>query len=141
MSRSLNKVQLIGNLGADPEVRSTQNGSRIANLRVATNEKWNDKQGNLQENTEWHRVVMYGNLAEIAEKYLRKGSKLYIEGSIRTSKWEDRDGNTRYTTEITGRNIIMLDGRGDGDFSYSSNDDDGFSSPANNDISDDDIPF
>ena len=141
MSRSLNKLMIIGNLGADPEVRMTQGGTKVANLRIATNEKWNDKNGNPQEHTEWHRVVFYGALAEICEKYLSKGRRVYVEGSLRTDKWTDRDGNDRYTTEVRGRNMIMLDGRGDGgdDYGGSSNYDGPSSSPP--DLNDDDIPF
>ena len=96
----LNKVMLIGNLGADPEMRNTQSGDPIAHLRLATSEKWKDKQGQKQEKTEWHRVVIFGKVAEIAEKYLRKGSKVYIEGKIQTRKWQDQSGADKYTTEI-----------------------------------------
>ncbi|MBF0296619.1 MAG: single-stranded DNA-binding protein [Magnetococcales bacterium] len=113
MSRSLNKVQLIGNLGADPEVRFTQDGRPIANLRLATSESWKDQQGQLQERTEWHRVVLFGKLAEIAQQYLRKGSKVFIEGRLQTNKWTDNQGQDRYTTEVhlppyVGQ-MIMLD--------------------------------
>jgi len=96
----LNKVMLIGNLGADPEMRNTQSGDPIAHLRLATSEKWKDKQGQKQEKTEWHRVVIFGKVAEIAEKYLRKGSKVYIEGKIQTRKWTDKAGADKYTTEV-----------------------------------------
>lgn len=112
MARSLNRIQIIGNLGAEPEVRSTPGGTRVANLRVATNEQWTDKQGQRQEHTEWHRVVLYGALAEIAEKYMRKGGRVFVEGSLRTDKWTDRDGNDRYTTEVRAQNVILLDGPG-----------------------------
>ncbi len=118
MSRSLNKVQLIGNLGADPEVRSTSNGTRVATLSIATSRQWNSASGERQEKTEWHRVVLWNNsrgsgLADIAEKYLKKGSPVYIEGSIEYRQWEDREGKTRYTTEIRAREMIMLSGRGE----------------------------
>jgi len=112
MSRGVNKVILIGNLGADPEVRYTQNSTAIANLRLATSETWKDKNtGEQQERTEWHRVVFYGRTAEIAQEYLRKGSRIYVEGSLQTRKWQDNSGNDRYTTEIKGRELQMLGDR------------------------------
>ncbi len=114
----VNKVILIGNLGADPEVRYSQNGTAVANFRVATTETWK-KEGEKEEQTEWHRVVTFGRLAEICGEYLSKGSKVYIEGRIQTRKWEDRDGNTRYTTEIVAREMKMLSPRGAGDASQS----------------------
>jgi single-strand DNA-binding protein len=115
MARGINKVILIGNLGADPEVRHTQGGNAVANLSLATSETWRDKTtGETRENTEWHRVVMFGRLGEIAGEYLKKGSKVYIEGRLQTRKWQDRDGNDRYTTEIVGNEMQMLDGRGGG---------------------------
>ncbi len=115
MSRSLNKVQIIGRLGQDPDVRYTANGSAMANLSVATSESWTDKQsGEQKERTEWHRVVMYRGLAEIADKYLRKGAQIYIEGSLQTRKWQDKEGRDRYTTEIVARDLIMLGGSGQG---------------------------
>ena len=107
----VNKVILIGNLGADPEVRYSQNGTAVANFRVATTETWK-KEGGKEELTEWHRVVTFGRLAEICGEYLSKGSKVYIEGRIQTRKWEDRDGNPRYTTEIVAREMKMLSPRG-----------------------------
>lgn len=110
----VNKVILIGNLGADPEVRYSQNGTAVANFRVATTETWK-KEGEKEELTEWHRVVTFGRLAEICGEYLSKGSKVYIEGRIQTRKWEDRDGNPRYTTEIVAREMKMLSPRGAGD--------------------------
>jgi single-strand DNA-binding protein len=110
----VNKVTLIGNLGADPEIRYTQSGAAVANLRLATTETWK-KEGVKEEITEWHRVVAFGRLAEICGEYLSKGSKVYIEGRIQTRKWEDRDGNTRYTTEIVAREMKMLSPRGAGD--------------------------
>ena len=113
-SRGVNKVILVGNLGADPEVRTSPNGSVIANLRLATGEAWKDQQGQLQERTEWHRVVMFGRTAEIARDYLRKGSKLYIEGRLQTRKWQDKDGRDQYTTEIVANEMQMLDRAGGG---------------------------
>jgi single-strand DNA-binding protein len=119
VSRSLNKVTLIGNLGADPEVRSTGGGQRVATLSVATSRQWSSQSGERQEKTEWHRVVLwntkFSQLADIAEKYLKKGDKIYIEGRIEYRTWEDREGNTRYTTEINAREMIMLSGRSGGD--------------------------
>src|SRR5579862_3014629 len=113
MARGVNKVILIGNLGADPETRAMPSGSTVANLRVATSESWRDKQtGEQQERTEWHRVAFFGRLAEVAGEYLRKGSQVYIEGSLRTRKWTDKQGNERYSTEIVGNDMQMLDGRG-----------------------------
>lgn len=111
-SRGVNKVILIGNLGADPDVRYTQNSVPIANLSVATSETWKDKQtGEQKEMTEWHRVVCYRFLAEIAKEYLKKGSKVYIEGRLQTRKWQGQDGQDRYTTEIVANEMQMLDGR------------------------------
>jgi single-strand DNA-binding protein len=115
MARGINKVILIGNLGADPETRAMPSGSTVANLRVATSESWRDKQtGEQQERTEWHRVALFGRLAEIAGEYLKKGSQVYIEGSLRTRKWQDKQGNDRYSTEIIGDELQMLGGRGGG---------------------------
>jgi single-strand DNA-binding protein len=113
MARGVNKVILIGHLGADPETRAMPSGSSVANLRIATTESWRDKQsGEQQERTEWHRVALFGRLAEIAGEYLRKGSQVYIEGSLRTRKWQDKQGNERYSTEIVGNEMQMLGGRG-----------------------------
>ena len=115
MARGINKVILIGNLGADPETRAMPSGTTVANLRIATSESWRDKQtGEQQERTEWHRVALFGRLAEIAGEYLRKGSQVYIEGSLRTRKWQDKQGNERYSTEIVGNELQMLGGRGGG---------------------------
>ncbi len=115
MARGVNKVILIGHLGADPETRAMPSGSSVANLRIATTESWRDKQsGEQQERTEWHRVALFGRLAEIASEYLRKGSQVYIEGSLRTRKWQDKQGNERYSTEIVGNEMQMLGGRGGG---------------------------
>ncbi len=126
MSRSLNKAILIGNLGADPEVRSTANGGRVATLSLATSRRWKNQSGENQEKTEWHRVVLWNNrgsnLADVAERYCKKGDKVYVEGSIEYRTWQDREGQTRYTTEITARELILLSGRGgpDGGESFSS---------------------
>src|SRR5580700_1319557 len=115
MARGVNKVILIGNLGADPETRAMPSGTTVANLRIATSESWRDKQsGEQQERTEWHRVALFGRLAEVAGEYLRKGSQVYIEGSLRTRKWQDKQGNDRYSTEIVGNDLQMLGGRGGG---------------------------
>src|SRR4029077_15743807 len=103
------------NLGADPETRAMPSGTTVANLRVATSESWRDKQtGEQQERTEWHRVALFGRLAEVAGEYLRKGSQVYIEGSLRTRKWQDKQGNERYSTKIVGNELQMLGGRGGG---------------------------
>lgn len=109
---SLNKAMIIGRLGADPEVRYTQSNTAVATLSVATTEKYKDRNGELQENTEWHRVVAWGRLAEICQEYLKKGSLAYFEGPIQTREWEDKDGQKRYTTEIKALNMQMLDSRG-----------------------------
>jgi single-strand DNA-binding protein len=111
MARGINKVILIGNLGADPETRAMPSGTTVANLRIATSESWRDKQsGEQQERTEWHRVALFGRLGEIAAEYLKKGSQVYIEGSLRTRKWQDKQGNERYSTEIVGSEMQMLGG-------------------------------
>ncbi|NNC99038.1 MAG: single-stranded DNA-binding protein [Gammaproteobacteria bacterium] len=115
MARGINKVILVGNLGRDPEMRYTPSGSAVANLAVATSESWKDKQtGEPQERTEWHRVVMFNRLGEIAGEYLKKGSKVYIEGKLQTRKWQDKEGQDRYTTEIVANEMQMLDSRGGG---------------------------
>lgn len=115
MARGVNKAILIGNLGADPEVRYTPGGAAVTNVNIATSEQWKDKQtGERQEKTEWHRVVFFGRLAEIAGEYLKKGSKIYVEGRIQTRKWQGQDGQDRYTTEIVGNEMQMLDSRGGG---------------------------
>lgn len=111
MSRGLNKAILIGNLGNDPEVRYTQEGSPVTTINIATTENWKNKSGERQEQTEWHRVVFFGKLAEIADEFLHKGSKVYIEGKIRTNKWQDKEGRDRYTTEIIANEMLMLDSR------------------------------
>jgi single-strand DNA-binding protein len=122
----VNKVILIGNLGADPEVRYLEGGTPVANLRIATSETYKDRTtGERKTITEWHSVVLWRGLAEIAEKYLKKGNQVYIEGKLRTRSWQDNDGNTRYTTEIVGDNMTMLGRRDDSD---------SFQKPAVNDV-------
>jgi single-strand DNA-binding protein len=112
MARGINKVILIGNLGKDPEMRYMPSGGAVANVTLATSESWKDKEtGEQKDKTEWHRVVFYNRLAEIASEFLKKGSKIYIEGSLRTRKWQDKSGQERYTTEIHGNEMQMLDGR------------------------------
>lgn len=112
-SRGVNKVILVGNLGSDPEVRNMPNGNAVANMSLATSESWKDQQGQVQERTEWHRLTMYRRLAEIAGEYLRKGSQIYVEGKLQTRKWQDSDGNDRYTTDIVVDQMQMLGGRND----------------------------
>ena len=148
MARGINKVILVGNLGADPETRYMPSGSAVTNLSVATSESWKDKQsGEQKERTEWHKVAMFNRLAEISAEYLRKGSQVYIEGKLRTRKWQDRDGNDRWTTEIIADEMQMLGGRGGGGGSMPTSQDpgpSGSSSPppqAGPDDFDDDIPF
>lgn len=114
MARGVNKVILIGNLGADPDVRYMPSGNAVTNIRLATTDQWRDRDsGERQERTEWHRVVFFSRLAEIAGEYLRKGSKVYIEGRLQTRKWQGQDGQDRYTTEIVANEMQMLDGRGE----------------------------
>jgi len=114
MARGVNKVILIGNLGADPETKFMPSGGAVTNIRLATSESWKDKNsGQMQERTEWHRVVFFNKLGEIAGEYLKKGSKVYVEGSLRTRKWQGQDGQDRYSTEIVADQMQMLDGRGD----------------------------
>lgn len=161
MAGSVNKVILIGNLGADPEIRRTQDGRPIANLRVATSESWRDKNtGERREKTEWHRVVIFNEgLCKIVEQYLKKGSKVYLEGALQTRKWTDKDGNEKYTTEVVlqgfNSSLTMLDGRGGGGGGAAENDGDfGSSGPGTprerrpamagagkRDDMDDEIPF
>jgi single-strand DNA-binding protein len=112
MARGVNKVILVGNLGADPETRAMPSGTSVCNLRIATTESWKDRQsGEQQERTEWHRVALFGRLAEIAGEYLHKGSQVYIEGSLRTRKWQDKQGTERYTTEVIASDMQMLGSR------------------------------
>ena len=114
MARGVNKVILIGNLGQDPELRYTGSGTAVCNMRLATTESYKDRDGNMVEQTEWHNVVAWARLAEICGEYLKKGSQAYFEGQLQTRQWEDRDGNTRYTTEVKVREMTMLGGRGGG---------------------------
>lgn len=144
MARGINKVIIVGNLGQDPETRYMPSGGAVTNLRIATNESWKDKQtGEQKDRTEWHRVAMFGRLAEISAEYLRKGSQVYIEGKLRTRKWQDKDGNDRYTTEIVADEMQMLGGRsGGGAPAMSSSAEQ--SAPSGGGVSDDfddDIPF
>jgi single-strand DNA-binding protein len=160
MARGINKVILIGNLGRDPETKSFPNGGSVTNVTVATSDSWRDKEGNQQERTEWHRVVFHSKLAEIAAQYLRKGSKVYIEGSLRTRKWQDKEGRDQYTTEVHANEMQMLDSKGSGggsgggdDFGSSSRNGGASSrgnsaparsstpAPADTGFEDDDIPF
>lgn len=116
MAKGVNKVILIGSLGKDPELRYMPSGGAVANVSLATSESWKDKQsGERQERTEWHNVVFFNRLAEIAGEYLKKGSKVYVEGSLRTRKWQGKDGSDRYTTEIVAAEMQMLDGKGGGE--------------------------
>jgi len=116
MARGVNKVIIVGNIGQDPETKFTTGGAAITNISVATSESWKDKQtGQSQERTEWHRIVFFNRLAEIAGEYLKKGSKVYVEGALRTRKWQDQSGQDRYTTEIVGNEMQMLDSRSEGD--------------------------
>ena len=150
MAGSVNKVILIGNLGRDPEVRTFQNGGKVCNFSIATSETWKDRNsGERQERTNWHNIAIFNeNLAQIAEQYLRKGSKVYVEGQLETRKWQDQAGNDRYTTEVVLRNfrgeLTLLDGRSENNnssFSETASIDDGSSDKVlTNDI-DDEIPF
>ena len=148
MARGINKVIIVGNLGQDPDTRYMPSGGAVTNFTVATNESWKDKQtGEQKDRTEWHKVAMFGRLAEISAEYLKKGSQVYIEGKLRTRKWQDRDGNDRYTTEIIADEMRMLGGRGGGsapmgggDPGPGSSGGSGGSAPPADDF-DDDIPF
>ena len=145
MSRGVNKVILVGNLGQKPEMRYTATQTAVANISIATTESWKDKEsGENRDKTEWHRVVFFGNLAEIAEKYLDKGSSVYIEGKIQTRKWQDKEGKDRWTTEILGNQLTMLGSRNSND--SGSQQDTSSDTPFPEDdsgpgLSDDDIPF
>ena len=136
---SINKVILIGNLGRDPEVRFTQGGAAVANLNLATNEVFKDRAGERQERTEWHRIVVWGKQAEIAREYLTKGRQIYVEGSLQTRQWEDRDGNKRSTTEVRCQRFVMLGGRGEERGAPPEGSEPEI--PADKNYSDDDIPF
>ncbi|NLZ16194.1 MAG: single-stranded DNA-binding protein [Desulfobulbaceae bacterium] len=140
----INKVILIGNLGADPEIRYTQSGSQVATFNVATTEKWKGQDGNIQEQTEWHRIVAWSKLAEICGQYLHKGSRVYIEGRLQTRKWQDQSGVDRYTTEIIAREMKMLSPRsssGDGEYGGSGSGYGGGSSYNEPSPIGDDVPF
>jgi single-strand DNA-binding protein len=152
MARGINKVILVGNLGQDPETRYMPSGGAVTNFTLATNESWKDKQtGEQKERTEWHRVAMFNRLAEIAAEYLRKGSQVYVEGKLRTRKWQDKDGHDRYTTEVIADEMQMLGGRGTGYEGGGSGGSGGSGSPRSGqagpqnpppiDDFDDDIPF
>ncbi len=151
MARGVNKVILIGNLGKDPEMRYTQTGTAVVNFSLAKTDSWT-KDGESNERTEWHNIVAWARLAEICNQYLQKGKQVYIEGRIQTRKWEDRDGNTRYTTEVVAQNMQMLGGRGDGDFGGGGGEGGGGEGgggpsggpspgPSDAGVTDDDIPF
>tara|TARA_B100001248_G_scaffold57555_1_gene38533 strand:- start:3259 stop:3705 length:447 start_codon:yes stop_codon:yes gene_type:complete len=148
MARGVNKVILVGNLGQKPEIRYTQTDSAVANISLATSESWKDKEtGEQREKTEWHRIVYFGKLAEIAEQYLDKGSKVYVEGKLQTRKWQDKEtGADRYTTEIVGNELTMLDSKnssGMNEMNESQNFErnTGQSDKAQEDFNEDDIPF
>lgn len=142
-SRGINKVIIVGNLGNEPDSKSTTAGSTVTNISVATSEIWKDKQsGESQERTEWHRIVFFGRLAEIAAQYLRKGSKVYIGGALRTEKWTDKEGNERYTTKIIANEMQMLDKKGESDINVAPSKTDTQKAKSSNDRDDfDDIPF
>jgi len=114
MAGGVNKVFLIGNLGVDPEVRFTPSGQAVANFRIATNESWTDKSGQKQERTEWHRIVVWGKLAELCGEYLKKGRQCFVEGRLQTREWTDKEGKKNYTTEVVANNVQFLGGRGEG---------------------------
>jgi len=145
MSRGVNKVILVGNLGQKPEMRYTATQTAVANLSIATTESWKNKEtGEPDSKTEWHRVVFFGNLAEIAEKYLDKGSSVYVEGKIQTRKWQDQEGKDRWTTEILGNQLTMLGSRNSSDSSMQSNNSSETPFPEDDSgpgLTDDDIPF
>ena len=145
MSRGVNKVILVGNLGQKPEMRYAATHTAVANLSIATTESWKDKEsGENRDKTEWHRVVFFGNLAEIAEKYLDKGSSVYVEGKIQTRKWQDKDGNDRWTTEVLGNQLTMLGSRSSSDSSSQAESSSNTPFPEDDSgpgLTDDDIPF
>ncbi|UCC72412.1 MAG: single-stranded DNA-binding protein [Gemmatimonadota bacterium] len=145
MSRSVNKAIIVGNLGNDPEIRTTSQGTRVATLSVATNRRWQSRTGEMQEDTQWHRIVAWNKLAEIVEQYLKKGDRVYVEGRLQYRQWEDQNGQKRYTTEIVANDMVMLGGRGEGAFetqrasTYGGEDYDDF--PAESLEEGDDLPF
>ena len=145
---SVNKVILVGNLGRDAELRYTPGGAAVATLNLATTETWNDKEGQRQEKTEWHRVILWGKQAETLNQYLQKGKQIYVEGRLQTRQWDDKDGNKRYTTEIRGDRIVLLGGGGGGSRGASMDrggaagaQGGGHDEPPMEPITDDDIPF
>ncbi|MCZ6500249.1 MAG: single-stranded DNA-binding protein [Gammaproteobacteria bacterium] len=141
MARGINKVILVGNLGSDPETRAMPSGAYVTNISVATSESWKDKQtGDQKDRTEWHKIVFFGRLAEIASEYLRKGSQVYVEGSLRTNKWQDKEGRDRYTTEIVASEMQMLGSRSGAGAPAQAASGGGAPAPANDQF-DDDIPF
>jgi len=140
--RGVNKVILIGNLGRDPEVRYIRDGTAVANLRLATSESWNDANGQKQERTEWHRIVAWGKLAEIAKEYMTKGRQIYVEGRLQTRSWDDREGNKRYTTEVRADQMLMLGTRSDAGASRESTGGDVAAPPDEPfQATDEDVPF
>ena len=142
MSRGVNKVILVGNLGQKPEMRYTATQSAVANLSIATTESWKDKEsGEMRDKTEWHRVVYFGKLAEIVEKYLDKGSSVYIEGKLQTRKWQDKSGADRWTTEIVGNELTMLGSRSSNNTQAQTESETPFSDESSSELTDDDIPF
>ena len=142
MSRGVNKVILVGNLGQKPEMRYTATQSAVANLSIATTESWKDKEsGEMRDKTEWHRVVYFGKLAEIVEKYLDKGSSVYIEGKLQTRKWQDKSGADRWTTEIVGNELTMLGSRPSNNAQAQTESETPFSDESSSELTDDDIPF
>ncbi len=143
MASSVNKVIILGNLGADPELRHTTSGQAVCEFRVATNERWQDKSGEQQERTEWHRVIVWGRQGENSARFLQKGRMVYVEGRIQTREWQDKEGNKRWTTEIVARDVVFVGGREAGagrgsDFPPPPSDTD---APAETSFSDDEIPF
>ena len=142
MSRGVNKVILVGNLGQKHEMRYTATQSAVANLSIATTESWKDKEsGEMRDKTEWHRVVYFGKLAEIVEKYLDKGSSVYIEGKLQTRKWQDKSGADRWTTEIVGNELTMLGSRSSNNAQAQTESETPFSDESSSELTDDDIPF
>jgi single-strand DNA-binding protein len=143
---SVNKVILVGNLGRDAELRYTPGGAPVATINMATTEVWNDKSGQKQEKTEWHRVILWGKTAESLSEYLTKGKQIYVEGRLQTRKWQDKDGNDKYTTEIRGDRVVLLGGGGGGRSGYSRSEpadatEGGQHEPAAAELTEDDIPF
>ena len=142
MSRGVNKVILVGNLGQKPEMRYTATQAAVANISIATTESWKDKEsGEMRDKTEWHRVVYFGKLAEIVEKYLDKGSSVYIEGKLQTRKWQDKSGADRWTTEIVGNELTMLGSRPSNNAQAQTESETPFSDESSSELTDDDIPF